>query len=81
MSFKKTVSLRVLMNGNLVEWLRSSSQGVLSYSYEDVWLDFDNRRPISLSLPLSRQEYSGHIVEHYFDNLLPDSLAIRSRLQ
>lgn len=81
MSSKKNVSLQILMNGYLVGRLHSSAQGVLSFNYEKSWLDFDNRRPLSLSLPLSSQSYSGVIVENYFDNLLPDSLAIRSRLQ
>ena len=81
MSSKKNVSLQILMNGYLVGRLHSSAQGVLSFDYEKSWLDFDNRRPLSLSLPLSSQSYSGVIVENYFDNLLPDSLAIRSRLQ
>lgn len=81
MSSQKNIALQVLMNGILVGWLRSSSKGVLSFHYEKSWLDFDNRRPLSLSLPLSSQENSSRIVENYFDNLLPDSLAIRSRLQ
>ena len=78
MSPKKNVSLQILMNGYLVGRLHSSAQGVLSFNYEKAWLDFDNRRPLSLSLPLSSQSYSGRIVENYFDNLLPDSLATRS---
>lgn len=81
MSPKKNISLQILINGYLVGRLHSSAQGVLSFNYEKSWLDFDNRRPLSLSLPLSSQSYSGRIVENYFDNLLPDSLAIRSRLQ
>lgn len=77
----KSGKLKVLMNGRLVGHLTSSSKGVLSYKYDSSWLEFDGRRPVSLSLPLSTQTYSGSVVENYFDNLLPDSMPIRNRLQ
>jgi serine/threonine-protein kinase HipA len=32
-------------------------------------------------MPLAGREYSGLVVENYFDNLLPDSLPLRNRLQ
>lgn len=73
--------LRVLMNGILVGYLRNSARGVLSFQYDQSWLDFDGRRAISLSMPLAGGEYSGLIVENYFDNLLPDSQPLRNRLQ
>lgn len=78
---RRTSVLQVLMNGRLVGWLHSSARGVLSFAYDQSWLNFDGRRPISLSLPLAGREYVGLTVENYFDNLLPDSLSIRSRLQ
>jgi serine/threonine-protein kinase HipA len=81
MPSRNNASLEIFMNGYLVGCLHSSAQGVLSFRYDKSWLDFDNRRPLSLSMPLRSQSYSGAIVENYFDNLLPDSLAIRSRLQ
>jgi serine/threonine-protein kinase HipA len=80
-SARRISVLQVLMNGRLVGRLHSSSRGVLSFVYDQSWLDFDGRRPISLSLPLAGREYVGLIVENYFDNLLPDSQPIRSRLQ
>jgi serine/threonine-protein kinase HipA len=69
------------MNGIPVGRLRNSARGVLSFGYDQSWLDFTGRRSISLSMPLSSREYSGLIVENYFDNLLPDSRSIRSRIQ
>jgi serine/threonine-protein kinase HipA len=81
-SARRISALQVLMNGRLIGRLHSSSRGgVLSFAYDQSWLDFDGRRPISLSLPLASREYVGLIVENYFDNLLPDSQPIRSRLQ
>jgi len=73
--------LKVLMNGELVGWLESTSKGLLTFIYDQSWLDHDERRSISLSLPLNSQKYSGILVENFFDNLLPDSQPIRNRLQ
>lgn len=69
------------MNGASVGRLVNSARGVLSFGYDQSWLDFEGRRPLSLSMPLSSRVYSGLIVEHYFDNLLPDSQSIRGRIQ
>lgn len=77
----RSAVLQVLMNGMSVGSLRSTASGVLTFRYGPSWLDSDLRRPISLSLPLASREYTGPIVENYFDNLLPDSQPIRSRLQ
>lgn len=77
----RTERLQILMNGHVVGELRRSSRGLLSFVYAEQWLQSDYRRPISLSLPLAGQEYSGPVVENYFDNLLPDSLPLRQRLQ
>ena len=80
-SSRRISVLQVLMNGRLVGWFRNSARGVLSFEYDPSWLNFEGRRPISLSLPLSESEYAGFAVENYFDNLLPDSQPIRNRLQ
>ena len=77
----RRTALQVLMNGRLVGLLRDSSRGVLSFQYDQSWLEFESRRSISLSMPLAGQQYSGLIVENYFDNLLPDSQPLRNRLQ
>lgn len=78
---RRSTVLRVLMNGMVVGSLHSTASGVLSFRYEQSWLESDLRRPISLSLPLAGREYSGSLVENFFDNLLPDSQPIRNRLQ
>jgi serine/threonine-protein kinase HipA len=81
MADRSSATLQVYMNGRLVGRLHNSSQKVVSFVYDESWLQFKYRRPISLSMPLGHRVYSGQVVENYFDNLLPDSQPIRSRLQ
>ncbi len=73
--------LNIWMNGVLVgywEVSRNSSQ----LGYFDAWLEDEQGRPLSLSLPFlpGNAICQGPIVTDYFDNLLPDSDAIRRRL-
>lgn len=75
-------ALDVWMNGELVgRWTADGNAGH-RFAYDHAWLSSPNARPLSLSLPLARgsDAFGGDVVEHYFDNLLPDSLAIRKRL-
>ena len=70
------------MNGHLVgHW--SESGGDHAFVYEESWLSSPSRRPISLSMPLraSSAPYRGETVVNFFDNLLPDSSAVRTTLQ
>lgn len=80
---KLSRSLGVWMNGERVGTWSVSSSGIHELKYSESWLVSPNRRPISLSLPLipSSQNHSGHFVESFFDNLLPDSTIIRKRIQ
>lgn len=50
--------------------------------YDDTWARSDVGRPLSLSLPFNphNEPLHGSVVENYFDNLLPDSNAIRKRV-
>nr|WP_314901451.1 type II toxin-antitoxin system HipA family toxin [uncultured Deefgea sp.] len=69
------------MNGLLVgQWEKTRSGELLRYF--DKWVHHEQGRPLSLSLPFTpgNQAYRGEIVTSYFDNLLPDSESIRSRL-
>ena len=78
----KLRSLSVWMNGERVGDWRLPPGTVQEFSYEESWLSSEAARPISLSFPLraSREPYRVG-VESFFDNLLPDSTAIRSRLR
>lgn len=53
----------------------------MELAYAPSWLDSENSRPLSLSLPLSHHLLHGTAVEYFFDNLLPDNDAIRKRIQ
>jgi serine/threonine-protein kinase HipA len=50
--------------------------------YDDAWIASEQGRPLSLSLPFTpgNQAHRGEAVRTYFENLLPDSQAIRERL-
>lgn len=72
--------LKVLLNGRLVGRLRRGSSGAIDFTYDPIWLAWDNAIPVSLSLPLREDRYIGEPVIAVFDNLLPDNDDIRRRL-
>ncbi|NTW16111.1 MAG: type II toxin-antitoxin system HipA family toxin [Syntrophaceae bacterium] len=76
-----TADLYVYMNGRKVGRLTRTSDGRLRFAYCEEWLHWELCRPLSLSMPLTRETYAGNLVEDYFDNLLPDSQPIRNRIQ
>src|SRR2546430_1479364 len=78
----KSRALSVWMNGERVGAWRRLAPGGQEFLYAESWLSSPAARPISLSLPLrpSREPYRTG-VEEFFDNLLPDNLQIRERIQ
>ena len=76
-----SAELYVFMNGRKVGRLSRGASGRLEYAYAAAWLDWEQSRPLSLSLPLTPESYAGDLVENYFDNLLPDNQLIRNRIQ
>lgn len=76
-------ALSVWVNGKLAGEWRIPSRGDMEFEYDATWVESEEGRPLSLSLPLSLDKGSikGRPVEYYFDNLLPDADAIRQRLQ
>lgn len=73
--------LRVALNGTVVGALEKHAGGAMSFVYQEEWLEQAGARAISLSLPLQPEPFRGDAVYNFFDNLLPDSELIRSRLQ
>jgi serine/threonine-protein kinase HipA len=73
--------LNIWMNGIPVGYWETTRQGE-RLAYFDDWLADQQSRPLSLSLPFvpGNPPYRGQVVTDYFDNLLPDSDAIRRRL-
>jgi serine/threonine-protein kinase HipA len=76
-------ALAIWANGVRVGLWRLPSRGPMEFEYDEAWMQADELRPLSLSLPLTlhRAAHKGAAVEAYFDNLLPDSEPIRRRLQ
>ena len=78
----QTQALDVWMNGERVGTWSVSPRSPNTFAYAAEWLVNPRRRPISLSLPLTQgtEAFRGEGVEAYFDNLLPDSRDIRTRI-
>lgn len=72
--------LRVFMNDRLVGHLAKEASGAVAFRYDESWLGWDSPIPISLSLPLREDPYRGESVAAFFENLLPDSPALRRRV-
>lgn len=74
-------SLAVWMNGQRVgTWTQGTAAASL-FEYEPSWVESDFFRVLSLSIPLTADlKVRGPEVTNYFDNLLPDSEAIRRRI-
>lgn len=72
--------LRVLLNNRLVGHLGKAAGGAIDFSYDPAWLAWNHALPVSLSLPLREDPYRGAPVVAVFDNLLPDSDALRRRV-
>ncbi|MCC8396638.1 type II toxin-antitoxin system HipA family toxin [Paraburkholderia sp. MMS20-SJTR3] len=75
-------ALSVWANGERVGLWRLPTRGPMEFVYEAGWVASPAGRPLSLSLqfmPGNRAHKGPHVL-NYFDNLLPDSEAIRRRI-
>ncbi len=72
--------LRVYLNNRLVGQLLKEPSGAVAFRYDESWLSWDHALPVSLSLPLRESAYRGERVAAVFENLLPDSDALRRRV-
>jgi serine/threonine-protein kinase HipA len=77
----QTQRLDIWMNGLPVGYWEKAREGD-RLSYRDEWIEDEQGRPLSLSMPFTpgNLPYRGDVVSAFFDNLLPDSDAIRRRL-
>ncbi|MFA6920782.1 MAG: type II toxin-antitoxin system HipA family toxin [Gallionella sp.] len=77
----KIKRLNIWMNGIPVGYWETTRQGE-RLDYFDEWIADEQARPLSISLPFlpGNAHYQGQVVTDHFDNLLPDSDAIRRRL-
>jgi len=76
-------ALSVWVNGQLSGEWRIPARGETEFQYDATWVESEEGRPLSLSLPFSLDKVRSKAdpVEYYFDNLLPDADPIRKRLQ
>ena len=76
-------ALAVWINGQRVGEWSIPLRGEDEFQYDTEWMQSDEGRPLSLSLPFSLDNapVKGRAIANYFDNLLPDSDAIRQRIQ
>lgn len=72
--------LSVYQNNRFVGVLLKEVSGAISFQYDESWLSWQHAYPISLSLPLREDAYKGEPVIAVFENLLPDSDALRQRV-
>jgi serine/threonine-protein kinase HipA len=75
--------LAVWVNGQHAADWRIPARGDVELQYQLSWVESEEGRPLSLSLPLTLDNapIKGDAVRNYFDNLLPDSEPIRQRIQ
>ncbi len=79
----KSRVLGIWANGMRVGAWRIAANGAMELAYDPTWIASPEGRPLSLSLPLDfdGQPIRGDKVGFFFDNLLPDSEAIRQRVR
>lgn len=77
---RRSTTLTVLLNGRRVGETHRAADGGIDFRYLPEWLDWEHTQPISLSLPLREDRYTGAPVTAVFDNLLPDNPDIRRRV-
>lgn len=80
---KNQKSLNVWVNGLLAGTWAVYKTKAQQFQYADTWLKHPSGRVLSLSMPFKPHNlpFEGDMVEHFFDNLLPDSDKIRKRIQ
>ncbi len=77
---KSYIPLDVYIGQRIVGQLGRDSGGAYSFQYSPEWLSWEMRFPISLSLPVRADRYTGQTVINVFENLLPDHDGIRRRV-
>jgi serine/threonine-protein kinase HipA len=78
----RSQTLTLWANGQQVGRWTVPARGAMELQYDLAWRTSAFGRPLSLSLPfgLGDEPLTGPAVENYFENLLPDSPAIRRRV-
>ena len=71
--------LYAFFNDDFVGVLLETSDGSLSFVYDDDWRFASDSTSLSLSMPLTRRQYDNDVVGPFVDGLLPDNDEVRER--
>jgi len=71
--------LRAYLDGVPVGTVAQTSQGALSFAYDEDYRHDPESTPLSLSMPLAGDRHGNKPVRAYLDGLLPDSQPARQR--
>jgi len=72
--------LNVFLNTRLLGQLNRESSGAIRFQYDRDWINWEHAVPVSISMPLREDPFSGAQVMAVFENLLPDNDPIRHRV-
>ena len=73
-------ALNIFLNGGLVGMWEKAASGAESFTYNEAYQSGQQAVPLSLSLPIQKNPYSGQKVRNFFGNLLPDHADIRRQI-
>jgi serine/threonine-protein kinase HipA len=65
-------SAEVYYNGELAGILTEETRNKYRFRYDDAWFVNDNKPPVSLTMPKSRQEYESEYLFPFFFNMLSE---------
>lgn len=71
--------LRTFLDGRPIGTLNQTTQGALSFTYDEGYAEDSAATPLSLSMPLSVKQHRNKPVRAFLDGLLPDSQPTRER--
>ncbi len=74
-----TKELCIVMNNELLGWLRQAADGSLTISYDDDWRFRPGATPLSLSMPLTSTDHNHDRVSAFLWGLLPDNNDVLER--
>lgn len=77
---RKRNLLGVFLNTRRIGTLQKENSGAIRFTYDLDWLQWEQALPVSLSLPLREDAYTGNAVLAVFENLLPDNEHVRHRV-
>ena len=73
-------TLSVLYEGLLVGRLTRDDELVYGFAYDEAWLRYPQRFPLSLALPLDAKTFGNKTTLSFFENLLPEG-EVKEQLQ